>query len=64
MSLNKKLEQMLEAWEKYKHEEIEEANVTGNLDGGEGPPKTPYAFGKKEDEQYRHANSGRTKKRT
>jgi len=25
-------------------EEIEEANVTGNLDGGEGPPKTPYAF--------------------
>ena len=24
--------------------EIEEANVTGNLDGGEGPPKTPNAF--------------------
>jgi hypothetical protein len=32
-------------------EELEEANVTGNLDGGEGPPKTPYAFGKKEDEK-------------
>ena len=31
--------------------EIEEANATGNLDGGEGPPKTPYAFGKKEDEK-------------
>ena len=30
---------------------MEEANVTGNLDGGEGPPKTPYAFGKKEDEK-------------
>ena len=26
-------------------DEIEEANATGNLDGGEGPPKTPYAFG-------------------
>ena len=26
-------------------------NVTGNLDGGEGPPKTPYAFGKEEDEK-------------
>ena len=34
-----------------KEEELEEANVTGNLDGGEGPPKTPYAFGKKEDEK-------------
>ena len=32
-------------------EELEEANVTGNLDGGEGPPKTPYAFGKEEDEK-------------
>tara|TARA_A100001201_G_scaffold68562_1_gene63456 strand:+ start:4205 stop:4720 length:516 start_codon:yes stop_codon:yes gene_type:complete len=31
----------------YQHsdEELGEANVTGNLDGGEGPPKTPYAFG-------------------
>jgi hypothetical protein len=28
-----------------------EANVTGNIDGGEGPPKTPYAFGKEEDEK-------------
>ena len=27
--------------------EIEEASVTGNLDGGAGPPKTPYAFYKK-----------------
>ena len=25
--------------------ELEEMNVTGGLDGGEGPPKTPYAFG-------------------
>ena len=25
-------------------EELEEANATANLDGGEGPVKTPYAF--------------------
>ena len=24
--------------------EVAEASVTGNIDGGEGPPKTPYAF--------------------
>ena len=33
-----------------KFEEIEEANVTGNLDGGEGPVKTPNAFSKSKDE--------------
>jgi len=26
-------------------EELEEMSVTGNMDGGEGPPKTPFAFG-------------------
>lgn len=31
-------------------EEIEEANVTANLDGGEGPVKTPNAFSKTKDE--------------
>jgi len=31
-------------------EELDEANITGNLDGGEGPTKTPHAFGTKEDE--------------
>ena len=25
---------------------LSEANVTGNIDGGAGPPKTPYAFSK------------------
>ena len=29
---------------KENDEELEEVNATGNLDGGEGPPKTPYAF--------------------
>ena len=28
----------------WKKEQIGEASMTGNLDGGEGPPKTPYAF--------------------
>jgi hypothetical protein len=32
-------------------EELEEGNETGNLDGGEGPPKTPHAFGEEEDEK-------------
>ena len=27
-----------------KFEELEEINVTGNMDGGEGPPRTPNAF--------------------
>ena len=27
-----------------KSENIDEASMTGNIDGGEGPPKTPYAF--------------------
>jgi hypothetical protein len=34
-------------------QELEEASVTGNLDGGEGPPRTPYAFygGRKKDKE-------------
>jgi len=27
-----------------KEEELEESSMTGNIDGGEGPPQTPYAF--------------------
>lgn len=34
-----------------KFEEIEESNVTGNLDGGAGPPRTPNAFSKSKDEE-------------
>ncbi len=36
---------------KYIEEELNEASVTANIDGGEGPPKTPYAFRKKKDEE-------------
>ena len=34
-------------------QELEEASVTGALDGGSGPPKTPYAFygGRKKDKE-------------
>ena len=36
--------------EEEDEETTDEANVTGNLDGGAGPPKTPYAFAKSEDD--------------
>tara|TARA_A100000172_G_scaffold40662_1_gene24824 strand:+ start:1282 stop:2010 length:729 start_codon:yes stop_codon:yes gene_type:complete len=36
-------------------EELEEQNVTGALDGGAGPPRTPYAFGKKK-RKYTYAS--------
>ena len=45
----------LEILRKYIREliqqELDEASVTGALDGGEGPPRTPYAFsgGRKKD---------------
>ena len=39
-----------------KFEEIEEANVTGNLDGGAGPIKTPNAFASSEDEDDLDSN--------
>tara|TARA_Y100001938_G_C7910724_1_gene339467 strand:- start:69 stop:368 length:300 start_codon:yes stop_codon:yes gene_type:complete len=36
-------------------QELDEVSVTGNLDGGEGPPRTPYAFSskKKKDKKKR-----------
>ena len=34
-------------WDNF---DMNEANVTGNLDGGEGPPRTPNAFSKSTDE--------------
>ena len=42
--IDKRLRELLEI------EELEEANVTANLDGGEGPVKTPKAFAKSKDE--------------
>ena len=36
-------------------DDLAEQNVTANLDGGAGPPKTPYAFGKKK-RKYTYAS--------
>lgn len=40
----------LEVKETLQDEELDENNVTANMDGGAGPPKTPHAFAKSEDE--------------
>ena len=42
MSLDKEIEEKLK--ELDSNEDLEEMSVTGNLDGGAGPPKTPFAF--------------------
>ena len=49
--------------------ELKEVSVTGGIDGGEGPPKTPFAFGKKKKKKkenevastsgYKKVNEGR-----
>ena len=51
------LEQLEEKFEELEvketleqEEEIDENNVTSNMDGGAGPPKTPNAFSKSKDE--------------
>jgi hypothetical protein len=45
------MEQLESKFKKFEsEEEIEEANVTGNMDGGAGPIKTPSAFAKSKDE--------------
>ena len=41
MSIRDKLKEIIRELIK---KELAEASVTGNIDGGEGPPKTPYAF--------------------
>ena len=43
MSTNDKIKEIIR---RLIRKEMEEASMTGNLDGGEGPPKTPYAFSK------------------
>ena len=49
MSLkNKKLVELLK---KLIRKELKEMSVTGGIDGGEGPPKTPYAFRDPKDDE-------------
>ena len=40
----------LEVKDTLQDEELDENNVTANMDGGAGPPKTPHAFAKSEEE--------------
>ena len=42
--MSTKLEQLKVAIRELLKKELEEASVTGGIDGGAGPPKTPYAF--------------------
>ena len=49
MSLkNKKLVEFLKA---LIRKELKEMSATGGIDGGEGPPKTPYAFRDPKDDE-------------
>ena len=41
MSTRDKLKELIRS---LIRQEMEEVSVTGNLDGGAGPPKTPYMF--------------------
>ena len=69
MSIRDKLKEIIK---ELIRQELKEVSVTGGIDGGEGPPKTPYAFGKnrkkdkkKEDEVstnstgYKKVNEGK-----
>ena len=44
MSTSKQLELLRKIVRELIQQELGEASMTGNLDGGAGPPKTPYAF--------------------
>jgi hypothetical protein len=44
------IKELNDKFQQYEEEELDEANVTSNLDGGEGPPRTPNAFSKSNDE--------------
>ena len=44
MSTKVKLETLKKYIKELIKQELDEASMTGALDGGEGPPKTPYAF--------------------
>jgi len=48
------LKEMKEKWT----DELDEMSVTGAIDGGSGPPRTPKAFGDEEDENDNAEQSG------
>lgn len=45
-------------------DDIEEANVTANMDGGDGPAKTPNAFGDVDDDTEEQAGYTKVKEST
>ena len=47
MSTKIKIETLRKYIKELIRQELDEASVTGAIDGGEGPPKTPFAFKKK-----------------
>ena len=47
MSTKIKIETLRKYIKELIKQELDEASVTGAIDGGEGPPKTPFAFKKK-----------------
>ena len=44
MSTSRQIELLRKIVRELIQQELGEASMTGNLDGGAGPPKTPYAF--------------------
>ena len=61
MSIRDKLKEIIR---ELIRNELAEISVTGGIDGGEGPPKTPFAFGKKKKKKKENestSNSGYTK---
>jgi len=61
MSIRDKLKEIIR---ELIRNELAEVSVTGGIDGGEGPPKTPFAFGKKKKKKKENestSNSGYTK---
>ena len=55
-------EKLREAIRKLIRQELAEASVTGNIDGGAGPPKTPHAFTKKKKKKGNAGYDGGHKK--
>ena len=55
MSIRDKLKEIIR---ELIRNELAEVSVTGGIDGGEGPPKTPYAFsgGRKKDKEKKKAS--------
>ncbi len=55
MSTKVKLEILKKYIKELIKQELDEASVTGNIDGGAGPPKTPGAFRKKDSKKLKKA---------